>query len=208
MEEAQHRQCLADRALGIPRRVCEVIEPASAVVVQEQVHITAAESGGPEGRYDRHMVRRVVNGLEAIQQVAGFLRLKYQGSALETEGYVASLQAPLKAGKAGAPRHQDADVRVPGWAIDLFIALSSGLFVQHRPLTGHDLVEQGGNFNRFLLADRTDGFAGRVIGQRPYLRAVRAAGVALPAGIHFLIASLLVTKVVVPGLIILHPLVE
>ena len=163
VEAPQHGEGIPDRTLGTAGRICQVVEPTGAIVVDEQVDIAAAKGRGTEGGNRGHLVGGIVYGPEAVQQVADFLGLEDERRALQSIWDVMGLHAPLQGGQCRPPGHQDADVGETGGAVGFLTAAAGGFLVQHLPLLGDDLVQEGGDVRGFLLPDRADAGVGGLV---------------------------------------------
>ena len=156
------------RTLGV-----QVIEAALPPNEVQQVLVGAGEGRAPQGGHQRYLVRGVVDGPEAVEQVPYLLGLEYQRRTLEAVGHAPIFQGQLQGSDSRPRGHQDTDVRVAGRAVTLFIGLIGRLSVEDLP-TGCRHAGQHMNDGRgLLLAHRSDG---HIVGGRSNMPRPRGVG--------------------------------
>ena len=91
------------------------------------------------------MVRRVVDGLQAVQQVHNFLGGEDERSALQPVGYVGFVQRLFQCSQGGAPRHENAYIRVIGVRVPLLGRLRRFRGIEDLPPLADYSVQQVGD---------------------------------------------------------------
>ena len=85
----------------------------------QQLGIRAGKSRRPQGGHHRHLIRRVVNGAQAVQQILHLLRSEKQRRPLQPIGNVGILQPARQNAQPVAAADEDADIAQVGGANDL-----------------------------------------------------------------------------------------
>ncbi len=131
----------------------EIVEGAVCLMELKQVHIGAGECGRAERGDDGDLVGGVVDGAQAVQQVADLLRVEKQRRAFQPVGDIRIVECQLQRAQGGASGHQDADIRVGGVLV-AFVAtvVQRSLGIENLPLLADDLVEQHRNAVGFNAA--------------------------------------------------------
>ena len=148
----------------------------------QQVNVAASESWRTERGHRGHLVRRIVDGFQAVQQVADLLGLEHQGRAFQAKRYPRVFQPAFQRRQTGATGHEDAHVGMPHRAVGLASVAVGRRLVQGFPLLRDHLPEQEADLTRFFLPDFAYGRLDRCVAQHPHLRTVGVPGVPDPEG--------------------------
>ena len=198
----QYRQGFRHRPGRAIRLVCQAVEPSSCLVVAKQFHVAASESHRPQRRHGGNLVRRVVDGLETVEQVPDLLGFEDQRCALHPVGNITAFHRAFQRGQRGAGRHQHANIGVNGPAVNFTAGLFAGAPVQDLPALGHDLPQQRRDVRGFRPADAIHRPRHGFVPQGPDPGAGRVVRTGLPTGSHYLIVRL---DIAVPGPLLGHP---
>ena len=76
IEISEDFHALGDRPFARQRQIVKIIEGSALLPVQRQVDIAARERLRPQCGHRGNLVRRIVDGFQAVQQIANFLGLK------------------------------------------------------------------------------------------------------------------------------------
>ena len=112
VERAQVQQALGDAPLLRVEPPARVVEAAAGELVLGQLDVGAGVGGAAQGADDGDLVGRVVDGAEAVDQVAHFLGRVDQAAALDAVGHAGLVQGALERAEDRARRHEDGDVAV------------------------------------------------------------------------------------------------